>query len=170
MVSTIQVNNPANLPCQWQLPPYRCLRRGTAWWVRPPLDATSGPPTAALTSTQTEASLWTHLTAWRSEEQQLIDPSRCGFNFESVIFKHTLIARFMGPTWGLPGANRSQVGPMLAPWSLLSRYPNVWYLQHNWRQIQHWFGLPAGTATSHYPTQCWIKIYDAIWNHKATMS
>ena len=31
-----------------------------------------------------------------------------------------LIARFIGPTWGLPGADRTQVGPMLAQWSLLS--------------------------------------------------
>ena len=26
----------------------------------------------------------------------------------------------MGPTWGPPGADRTKVGPMLAPWSLLS--------------------------------------------------
>ena len=32
----------------------------------------------------------------------------------------TQIARFMGPTWGPPGADRIQVGPMLAPWILLS--------------------------------------------------
>ena len=32
----------------------------------------------------------------------------------------SLIARFMGPTWGPPGADRTQVGPMLAPWTLLS--------------------------------------------------
>ena len=32
----------------------------------------------------------------------------------------TLIARFMGPTWGPSGANKTQVGPMLAPWTLLS--------------------------------------------------
>ena len=31
----------------------------------------------------------------------------------------TLFANFMGLTWGLPGADRTQVGPMLAPWSLL---------------------------------------------------
>ena len=30
------------------------------------------------------------------------------------------IARFMGPTWDPPGADRTQVGPMLAPWTLLS--------------------------------------------------
>ena len=27
----------------------------------------------------------------------------------------TLIARFMGPSWGPSGADRTQVGPMLAP-------------------------------------------------------
>ena len=34
----------------------------------------------------------------------------------------TLIARFTGPTWGPSGAGRNQVGPMLAPWTLLSGY------------------------------------------------
>ena len=32
----------------------------------------------------------------------------------------SLIARFMGPTWGPSGADSTQVGPMLAPWTLLS--------------------------------------------------
>ena len=32
----------------------------------------------------------------------------------------TLIARFTGLTWGPSGADRTQVGPMLAPWPLLS--------------------------------------------------
>ena len=32
----------------------------------------------------------------------------------------TLIAKFMGPTWGPSGADRTQVGPMLTPWTLLS--------------------------------------------------
>ena len=31
-----------------------------------------------------------------------------------------LIARFMGPSWGPTGADRTQVDPMLAPWTLLS--------------------------------------------------
>ena len=30
------------------------------------------------------------------------------------------IAKFMGPTWGPPGSCRPQIGPMLAPWTLLS--------------------------------------------------
>ena len=32
----------------------------------------------------------------------------------------SLIAKFMGPTWGPPGSSRPQIGPMLAPWTLLS--------------------------------------------------
>ena len=32
----------------------------------------------------------------------------------------SLIAKFMGPTWGPSGAGRTQVGPMLAPWILQS--------------------------------------------------
>ena len=34
----------------------------------------------------------------------------------SNFFITTLIARFMGPTWGPSGADRTQVGPMSAPW------------------------------------------------------
>ena len=33
---------------------------------------------------------------------------------------YSLIARFMGPAWGPSGADRTQVGPMLPPWTLLS--------------------------------------------------
>ena len=37
----------------------------------------------------------------------------------------TLIARLVGPTWGPPGADRTQVGPMLAPRPYLGR-PLLW--------------------------------------------
>ena len=39
--------------------------------------------------------------------------------------KESLMARFMGPTWGPSGAEGTQVGPMLVPWTLLSG--SVWY-------------------------------------------
>ena len=56
------------------------------------------------------------------------------------------ITRFTGPTWGPPGSCRPQMGPMLAPWTLLSgcttyiyydimKNQNVW-LQHNF--LFHW--------------------------------
>ena len=47
----------------------------------------------------------------------------------------------MGPTWGLPGADRTQVGPMWASWTLLSRdlhscksLLNLW---HGWVIASH---------------------------------
>ena len=38
-----------------------------------------------------------------------------------VLCSNSQIATFMGPTWGPPGSCRPQMGPMLAPWPLLSR-------------------------------------------------
>ena len=41
-------------------------------------------------------------------------------SFIQSVFKASLMTRFMGPTWGPSGADRTQVGPMLTPWTLLS--------------------------------------------------
>ena len=52
----------------------------------------------------------------------------------AITFKEqdTLIARFMGQTWGPSGADRTQVGPMFAPWTLLSSSkPQQITLEHN---------------------------------------
>ena len=48
--------------------------------------------------------------------------NRYSFQWTSLLLIQscTLIARFMWPTWGPSGADRTQVGPMLAPWTLLS--------------------------------------------------
>ena len=37
----------------------------------------------------------------------------------SFLKKGSQIAKFMGLTWGSPGSCRPQMGPMLAPWTLL---------------------------------------------------
>ena len=79
--------------------------------------------------------------------QPWMDPTR-----QMMSFKHSvwftilpLIARFMGSTWGPSGADRTQVGPMLAPWTpwciTLQQMPNkVQWLQ--WGQMgikaYHW--------------------------------
>ena len=42
---------------------------------------------------------------------------------------YSRIARFLGPTWGPPGSCRPQMGPMLAPWTLLSGFV-VFAIQH----------------------------------------
>ena len=38
----------------------------------------------------------------------------------------------MEPTWGPSGAGRTQVGPMLAPWTLLSGYHYQNYYNHHY--------------------------------------
>ena len=38
-------------------------------------------------------------------------------------YSTSLIARFMAPTWDPSGADRTRVGPILAPWTLLSGIP-----------------------------------------------
>ena len=54
----------------------------------------------------------------------------------------TLVTRFMRSTWGPPGADRTQVGPMLAPWTLLSGIvwngpPVIFITPLKWRHNEH---------------------------------
>ena len=44
-----------------------------------------------------------------------------------------MITRFMGSIWSPPGDDRTMVGPMLAPWSLLS---GTWRPRHAWILIK----------------------------------
>ena len=64
--------------------------------------------------------------------------------YDSVI----LIARFMGLIWGPPGAERTQVGPMLAPWTLLS---GLWIKSNLYGRLINvlWEYPIAGTSESH---------------------
>ena len=47
---------------------------------------------------------------WRDKKTHWCDDAR----------ETALTARFMGPIWGPFGADRTELGPMLAPWTLLS--------------------------------------------------
>ena len=52
-----------------------------------------------------------------------LNPGRCVCNFQCYFqthvmdLEHAQIAKFTGPTWSPSGADRNQVGPMLAPWT-----------------------------------------------------
>ena len=59
--------------------------------------------------------------------------------------KVTQITKFMGPTWGPPGSCRPQMGPMLAPWILLSGKMSVKQTLY----ILYCFGV-AYTVRCHY--------------------
>ena len=47
------------------------------------------------------------------------------------------IARFMGPTWGPPGSCRPQMGPMLAPWTLLSGLFDATFLKSRFMSYKY---------------------------------
>ena len=73
---------------------------------------------------------------WINEDFQ--KPSKIHLGWYLMIFNHIphLIARFMGPTWGPSGADRTQVGPMnlaiwVSPLRLPPTYPpliNTWWV------------------------------------------
>ena len=60
---------------------------------------------------------WNCLWLWKYAKTNILDKKNVMLN---------QIARFMGPTWGLPGSCRPQEGPMLAPWTSLSGLPPFW--------------------------------------------
>ena len=76
------------------------------------------------------------------------------------------IARFMGPTWGPSAADRTQVGPMLAPWTLLSgmfkdpftpQIRSLWpSYDHNKTCIRYWYD-------HHALSQTLIKLFMIWW-------
>ena len=49
-----------------------------------------------------------------------IHPNYVPDSYEIIVLVTSQISKFMGPTWGPPGSSRPQMGPMLAPWTLLS--------------------------------------------------
>ena len=104
---------------------------------------------------------------WRREATELWDS----------VFLLSQISKLMRPTWGPPGSWRPQMGPMLAPWTLLSgmihriwRGKNIkkWYCQKE--QIQtdsHWVFLhalfsvlPAPVVSRHWSLNKMTAILD----------
>ena len=71
------------------------------------------PVLGMITSFVVGATVATWLSSGKSEEEE---PRDEGLQKK----KWSLIAMFMGPTWGPSGADRTQMDPMWAPWTLLS--------------------------------------------------
>ena len=62
----------------------------------------------------------------------LMNTIRKGVNLEEYIM--SMIAGVMGPTWGPSGADKTQVGSVLAPWTLLSGVIKVRDMEHGNRK------------------------------------
>ena len=97
--------------------------------------------------------------------------------------KISQIAKFMGPTLGPPGSCRPQMGPMLAPWTLLSGYSRlmsiclVLWLSMGWfypnpSGLVHWHDCPiASTATQKNKSEYITWIHKKEWfNHYETIT
>ena len=72
--------------------------------------------------------------------------------------RHSQIAKFMGPTWGLHGSCRPQMGPMFTPWTLLSglfqKMVCLLYVHH-----------PRGKSTASDNCTCfWRQLCHLYWN------
>ena len=93
----------------------------------------------------------TWIRVYKLSDEHVISPTNTGR------YIHILLARFMGPTWGPSGADRrTQVGPMLAPWTLLSGYVNIYSVPECSRHLHNWlmycgllksYGLGCNNAT-----------------------
>ena len=85
---------------------------------------------------------------WLSSRQRH-EMNQCWFAASQI----PLIARFMGPTWGPPGANRTQMGSMLAPWTLLSGLYQ-WYLKQNTVVCSFQMHKISSAKIDHSRSQC----------------
>ena len=75
----------------------------------------------------------------------------------SLILISSLIEGFMGPSWGPPGADRTQLRPMLALWTLISGiYFNASSTQPTKRVIYVW--VYAGQLFSRQRLLIWLWI------------
>ena len=74
-----------------------------------------------LTSAPSPFARWLHARNW-STQWRINHWVWCMYSVSEYrsLRKGPIIASFMGPTWGPSRADRTQVGPMLAPWTLLS--------------------------------------------------
>ena len=80
-------------------------------------------------------------------------------NFDGEVPK---IPKFMGPTWGPPGYSGPKMGPMLAPWTLLSGAKFIY------RSIRGWYRIYVGYM-AFKPSDVTCK-YDAIFRIEACVT
>ena len=101
-------------------------------------------------------------------DKEAVPPTLCTYKQAYEKIYGPLIERFMGPTWGPVGVDRTQVGPILTQWTLLSgsnllltwsfinkrlyiraasRYaPSQWETALLCKDISHWLGASLESA------------------------
>ena len=108
-----------------------------------------------------------------------------------IIPSPSLIARFMGPTWGPSGVDRTHVGPILAQWTLLSGmarsmkslrdyrhlFQNPWLTgeilqrkQHGILKVVHWLEWNSNLPMTIYSCVGDGSLYYVIRGHNGVHS
>ena len=81
----------------------------------------------------------------------------------------TLIVKFMVTTWGPSGADRTQVGPMLAPWTLLSGNTRIATMNgtnnSHGNPFKHIFAGPPSLSTNTKKRKGEIREMAVMVNH-----
>ena len=78
-----------------------------------------------------------------------------------LLYAISLIAGFMRPTWGPSGADRTQVGPMLAPWTLQSGLTSI-FLGHRLLKNVH-VKIRVMVENHSLLTWIWTNFKAALW-------
>ena len=93
-------------------------------WCTENCNSSSTETGAGLRCEQYHHCLWPGEASIKSHDDGLVLTEYSDFS-NWIVWRllMPLIARFMGPTRGPSGADRTQVGPMLASWTLLSGVP-----------------------------------------------
>ena len=84
-----------------------------------------------------------------------------GYNFTlrvSTVYCKFLIARSLGQTWGPSGADRTQVGPMMTPWTLLS-----WMISVPYKEYPKHFVIPQLGTYSIWQSD-WVSTCREMFN------
>ena len=80
--------------------------------------------------------------------------------WHSLCRKKSQITRFTWPTWGRPGSCRPQVGPMLAPWTLLSY--NESYTRVSVARRHQMLYIASLILKVQYPNFLWWLVLSAL--------
>ena len=95
---------------------------------------------------------WANCSLWHLAG--ILTAVLCEAPVKWVSVVRTLIARFMGPTWGPSEADRTQVGPMLAPWTLLSGKSYCFVIARSWN-LKYWTTLQLMWCNSSPRAKFW---------------
>ena len=120
----------------WECPA-RCITMARVNYQLP-LDRKKAQATHSTPTTTTTTTTPTPTTTTTPTPPSIISDIKChNCQLRYDVALSTRSPRFIWPTWGPPGCWRPKVGPMLAPWILLSGYAILPYTINVYRKCRY---------------------------------